>query len=167
MKNTIRALCLSLLCTGASQSALAEDFTVNRLLASQCAQCHGTNGHAVGDMDGLSDESYKDLFEDLADMQSEDRPEDIMDHQALGYTPDQLGRIAQYFGARAGKDEEVPETGGGSEDPPIKEEQETSREHEEEQTEAGKKEQERKKESRKKRKEREKKKREKSEQDDD
>lgn len=111
-RNTIRALCLGLFTAGVSQSALAEDFTVNRLLASQCAQCHGTNGHAVGDMDGLSDESYKDLYEDQMDMRSEDRPGDIMDHQALGYTADQIRRIALYYGTLSGKADEAPEFGG-------------------------------------------------------
>ncbi|MGB5672587.1 MAG: hypothetical protein WBM71_18785 [Sedimenticolaceae bacterium] len=76
-KNTIGALYLGLFTAGISQFALAEDATVNRLLASQCAQCHGTNGRAVSDMDGLSDESYKDLYEDLIDMRSEDWSEDI------------------------------------------------------------------------------------------
>ena len=75
----------------------AEDTTVNRMIAAQCAQCHGTNGQAVGDMDGLDDESFKDLMEDLKDMRSEDQPEDIMDHQALGYTLSQLRRIARYY----------------------------------------------------------------------
>ena len=83
----------------------AEDVTVNRLLASQCAQCHGTNGYAVGEMDGLDDESTKDLYEDLMDMRSEDSPENIMDHQALGYTPDQIRRIASYYGLLSGKNE--------------------------------------------------------------
>jgi len=89
--------------------AVADDDTVNRLLASQCAQCHGSNGHAVGDMDGLDDESYKDLYEDLMDMRFEDRPEDIMDHQALGYTQDQIRRIALYYGQLSGKADEAPE----------------------------------------------------------
>ena len=101
-----------LLGMGLAQVAMAEDLDVNRLLASQCAQCHGTNGHAVGDMDDLYDESYKDLYEDLMDMVSEDRPEDIMDHQALGYTEDQIRRIAHYYGARAGKADEAPEIKG-------------------------------------------------------
>lgn len=112
-KNTIGALYLGLFTAGISQFALAEDATVNRLLASQCAQCHGTNGRAVGDMDGLSDESYKDLYEDLIDMRSEDRPEDIMDHQALGYTPDQIRRIALYYGTLSGKAGEAPEIKDG------------------------------------------------------
>jgi cytochrome c553 len=109
------------------QVVLAEDDpTVNRLLAAQCAQCHGTNGYAVGDMDSLSDESYKDLYEDLMDMISEDRPEDIMDHQALGYTPDQIRRIALYYGMRSGKADEAPEVEGGEK------EEEEEKEHEEE-----------------------------------
>lgn len=76
---------------------LAEDQTVNRLLASQCAQCHGTNGYALGDIDELAGEEAKDLFEDLQDMKGEDRPEGIMDHQALGYSDDQIRRIANYY----------------------------------------------------------------------
>jgi sulfide dehydrogenase cytochrome subunit len=80
------------------QTAVAEDdFYVNRLLASQCAQCHGTSGYAVGDMDDLAGESEKDLYEDLQDMRFEDRPENIMDHQALGYTEDQIRRIATFY----------------------------------------------------------------------
>ena len=110
-KKRIMALCVGLCTSGGVQLALADDMTINRLLASQCAQCHGTNGHAVGDMDGLSDESDKDLFEDLMDMRSEDRPEGIMDHQAIGYTSDQIRRIAAYYGMRSGRDEEKPEDG--------------------------------------------------------
>ncbi len=80
-----------------SPIAFAEDVTINRLLASQCSQCHGTFGRAVGDIDGLNGESYKDLVEDLDDMRGEDWPENIMDHQALGYTEDQIKRIARYY----------------------------------------------------------------------
>ena len=113
--NKIKALMLGVLCAAVGQAASADDPTVNRLLAAQCAQCHGTNGHAVGDMDGLQDESYKDLFEDLMDMRSEDRPEGIMDHQAMGYTEDQIRRIALYFGMRSGKVDEAPELEQGGE----------------------------------------------------
>jgi len=77
--------------------ARADDPTVNRLLASQCAQCHGTNGYAVGDFEDLAGEEAGDLVEDLTDMKREDRPEDIMDHQALGYTDAQIRRIAAFY----------------------------------------------------------------------
>jgi sulfide dehydrogenase cytochrome subunit len=89
--------------------AIADDPTIDRLLASQCAQCHGTNGYAVGDMDGLDDESPKDLYEDLMDMRSEDRAEDIMEHQAMGYTEEQILRIANWYGLVSGKSGEQPE----------------------------------------------------------
>ena len=112
-RHVIKALCVGLCTLGTGQAALAEDDPmVNRLLAAQCAQCHGTNGYAVGHMDGLFDESYKGLYEDLMKMRSEDRPDDIMDHQALGYTEDQIRRIALYYGMRSGKTDEEPETGG-------------------------------------------------------
>lgn len=98
MAITVAALIIS------SPISYAEDITINRLLASQCAQCHGTFGRAVGDIDGLNGESYKDLVEDLDDMRSEDRPENIMDHQALGYTEEQISRIAKYYAS-------LPESG--------------------------------------------------------
>lgn len=115
-KKTIHMLCALGTAAVLNQAAWSQDLAVNRLLASQCAQCHGTNGHAVGDMDGLSDESLKDLYEDLAGMKGEDRPEDIMDHQALGYTDEQILRIAHYYGSRAGKADEWPESDGESRD---------------------------------------------------
>ena len=116
-RHVISALCIGMCSLGVGQVAVAEDDpNVIRLLAAQCAQCHGTNGYAVGDMDGLSDESYKDLYEDLMSMRGEDRPEDIMDHQALGYTDDQIRRIALYYGMRSGKSDEEPETGGEEEE---------------------------------------------------
>lgn len=127
-RHVISALCIGLCSLGMGQVVLAEDDpTVNRLLAAQCAQCHGTNGYAVGDMDGLSDESYKDLYEDLMDMRGEDRPEDIMDHQALGYTDDQIRRIALYYGMRSGKVDEPPETGDGEHEEEEEQEQKTRR----------------------------------------
>ena len=93
---------------------LADDPTVNRLLASQCAQCHGTNGYSDNEIEGIAGEEAKDMFEDLTDMKGEDKPEGIMDHQALGYTDDQIRRIAQYYASlpeeqhSEGKENAVP-----------------------------------------------------------
>lgn len=67
-----------------------------RLLASQCGQCHGTDGHAVSGFTSLAGRNASDLYHDLLEMQT--RPvEGIMDRQARGYTPEQLWAIAQYF----------------------------------------------------------------------
>ena len=93
--------------------ASAEDLTIDRLLASQCAQCHGTNGYPVGDIEELAGESFAELVEEMLEMRSEDPPEDIMDHQALGYTEAQIRRIARYFSSLPGtldsEDDEGPE----------------------------------------------------------
>ena len=86
-----------------------DDMTINRLLASQCSQCHGTNGYSVGDIEPLAGESQKDLIEDLRDMRGEDKLENIMDHQAMGYTEDQIRRIAAYYST-------IPEPGDSKND---------------------------------------------------
>lgn len=94
----VTLLGLSLLALPALVNA-ADDPTINRMLASQCSQCHGTNGYAVGDIDSLAGESAREIREEMDEMQLEGTPDDIMDHQALGYTDDQIRRIAAYFAA--------------------------------------------------------------------
>ena len=115
-----------LFCT--SFAAQAEDATVNRLLASQCAQCHGTNGYALGGFDDLAGEEAKDLFEDLTDMKEEDRPENIMDHQALGYSDAQIRRIASFY-ATLPEDQSGGAGDSREDEPEEREEREEREEH--------------------------------------
>lgn len=68
-----------------------------RLLASQCAQCHGTNGRAVGDIDSLAGESARELYDELLEMKNGNDANDIMHRQAKGYSDAQLWLIAQYY----------------------------------------------------------------------
>lgn len=71
-----------------------------RLLAAQCAQCHGTNGSGPG-FETLAGRSASSLFNDLLDRKY--RPiEGIMDRQARGYTDDQLRQIADYLSTLPG-----------------------------------------------------------------
>lgn len=77
-----------------------------RLLASQCAQCHGTNGRAVGDIDSLSGESAQEIYEEVLEMKYSSDTDDIMHRQAKGYTDAQIRLIADYYGSL--------NTGGGS-----------------------------------------------------
>jgi cytochrome c553 len=75
-----------------------------QLLASQCAQCHGTNGNGPG-FDTLAGKSSRELRNELTEMKY--RPvEGIMDRQARGYTDAQIQLIADYLAAQ-------PSTGGG------------------------------------------------------
>jgi sulfide dehydrogenase cytochrome subunit len=77
----------------ATQAATMTD----QLLASQCAQCHGTYGRPVRDIESLAGKSYGSLYSDMIEMRTEGPPSEIMEHQALGYTEDQIRRIALYY----------------------------------------------------------------------
>lgn len=85
-----------------SMSVFAADTGIDRLLAAQCAQCHGTEGQAVGDMDGLAGEEFQDLYDHLLDFKRKD-DHDVMHYQIQGYTEDQLYRIASYYAGLPGE----------------------------------------------------------------
>lgn len=65
-----------------------------RLLASNCFQCHGTNGHG---MESLAGESAAEISEELYEMKQKPASADIMNVHAQGYTTDQVNMIADYF----------------------------------------------------------------------
>jgi sulfide dehydrogenase cytochrome subunit len=66
-----------------------------RLLASQCAQCHGTDGNAVSGFESIAGED--DIYGELMEMKRKSVPESIMDRQARGYTDEQIRLIADYL----------------------------------------------------------------------
>lgn len=72
-----------------------------RLLASQCFQCHGTDGHSQTDIDSLSGESEAELIEEMQEMVSES-DHDLMHFQARGYTDEQVRAIAAYISSLPG-----------------------------------------------------------------
>lgn len=106
MNSIAFALGCSLLPVVAMSSALG-DPSVDRLLGSQCAQCHGTEGYATGEMDGLAGAEFNDLYDKLIDIKYKD-DHDVMHFQIQGYRDDQLARIADYFSG-------LPEEPGGEE----------------------------------------------------
>jgi len=71
-----------------------------RLLASQCSQCHGTNGQGPGFARIAGENKYGDL-RDMARR----RVEGIMDRQARGYTDEQLRLLSEYLST-------LPQSGG-------------------------------------------------------
>jgi cytochrome c553 len=68
-----------------------------RLLASNCFQCHGTNGRAVGEMEQLAGEDAADIYEKLLEMRGKPIGANVMHVQARGYTDVQLRLIADFF----------------------------------------------------------------------
>lgn len=93
--STAAAFCL-LAVTGMAQAA---DPNLGRNLAATCANCHGTNGHAVqgSGLDALAGVPKATILQKLADFKSGDKPASIMHQIAKGYTDAQLDLIAAYF----------------------------------------------------------------------
>ena len=97
-----RLTAIAAVCLLASAGAHAADPNLGRNLAATCANCHGTNGHAVpgAGMDSLAGESKTKLLQKLADFKSGDKPASIMHQITKGYTDEQLGLIADYYAAQ-------------------------------------------------------------------
>jgi len=67
-----------------------------RLLASNCFQCHGTNG-AGSSFDSLIGQSVDEIYKKLKEMQVESPGNNIMKAHARGYTDEQMRQISLYF----------------------------------------------------------------------
>lgn len=68
-----------------------------RLLASNCAQCHGTDGHSQGGIDSLAGMAFAELYDELRDMKADPDTGNIMHLQASGYTDEQMRQIATFY----------------------------------------------------------------------
>ena len=83
--------------------SLAQDANLARNLAATCANCHGTNGQARGEMKPLAGMSAGKIIAALADYKSGAQPATIMHQIAKGYTDDQIKLVAGYFAAQQPK----------------------------------------------------------------
>ena len=94
-----KTLALAIACLGATQ-ALAQTAAVSppgRLLASNCFQCHGTDGRGSGTFERLAGKSAREIASELREMKAENKRGDIMTIHALGYTDAQITLIADYL----------------------------------------------------------------------
>jgi cytochrome subunit of sulfide dehydrogenase len=85
---------------GAFGLAQAQDAQLARSLAATCANCHGTNGQARGDMKPLAGVSAEKIVAAVADYKSGAQPATIMHQIAKGYTDEQIKLLAAYFAAQ-------------------------------------------------------------------
>jgi cytochrome c553 len=67
-----------------------------RLLASNCFQCHGTNGKGPG-FERLSDKGANEIYRELKEYQSGDEGNGLMARHAWGYSDAQLRALSQYL----------------------------------------------------------------------
>ena len=86
-------LSLAWLCTASAQ---AQTPPPGRLLASNCFQCHGTNGKGPG-FDKLAGKSATELYNDVKEFQSGKEGPSIMAKHANGFTDAQLRLVADWL----------------------------------------------------------------------
>ncbi|MBI5718124.1 MAG: c-type cytochrome [Burkholderiales bacterium] len=96
----MRALAGTALLALPPATALAQDANLARSLAATCANCHGTNGNARGDMKPLAGMPADKLLAMLADFRSGNQPATIMHQISKGYSEEQLKLVAAYFAAQ-------------------------------------------------------------------
>jgi cytochrome subunit of sulfide dehydrogenase len=66
-----------------------------RLLASNCFQCHGTNGYA-GELK-IGEQSASSIISDINEMKAKDPRSNIMNVHARAYTAEEIQLIATYI----------------------------------------------------------------------
>jgi len=66
-----------------------------RVLASNCFQCHGTNGYA-GELK-IGEQSASSIISDINEMKTKDPRSNIMNVHARAYTPEEIKLIADYI----------------------------------------------------------------------
>ena len=73
-----------------------------RSLAATCANCHGTNGHAVQReaMVPLAGRPAAEIVEQFTAFRDGKRPATVMHQIAKGYTDEQIAALAAYFAAQ-------------------------------------------------------------------
>ena len=93
------ALSLPVLAQSAGSGTLA------RNLAATCANCHGTNGQALGDMKPLAGTPAARTVALMTYYKTNAKPDGvtIMHQIAKGYTDEQIRLIADYFAAQPAK----------------------------------------------------------------
>jgi cytochrome c553 len=77
--------------------AAAESAIAGRMLASNCANCHGMDGRSAGGMPMLAGYPRDAMVATMQAFRSGQRPATIMHQLAKGYTDDQIALLAEHF----------------------------------------------------------------------
>lgn len=86
----------TLLLLGNGLSAHAQTAPAGRLLASNCFQCHGTNGKGPG-FDRLAGKSATEIYKDLIEFRSGKEGTGLMAKHSMGYTDAQMRQLSQWL----------------------------------------------------------------------
>ena len=94
--NVLCAVALALQVT-AAWSQTTDAATPQRVLAANCANCHGTTGNAKGGMPSLAGQPKAYIVEQMQAFRDGKRTGTIMPQLAKGYTDMQIDLVADYF----------------------------------------------------------------------
>ena len=81
---------------GASTAAQAQVGQAGRLLASNCFQCHGTNGKGPG-FDNINGKSVGEIYKKLKEFQAGKEGNGIMAKHSMGYTDAQMVALDKWL----------------------------------------------------------------------
>lgn len=94
------SILLALGLAGSAQAQTSAPTSSARVLASNCFQCHGSNGRSVGGIDRLAGMSASELIGEMREMRAKTPGNDIMKVHARGYTDAQITEIANFFASQ-------------------------------------------------------------------
>jgi cytochrome c553 len=95
-RHRLQALGAAAILLCATVSVQAQPTPPGRLLASNCFQCHGTNGKGPG-FDTLAGKSANELYKEMVEFKSGKEGNGIMAKHSMGYTDAQLRQLAQWL----------------------------------------------------------------------
>jgi cytochrome c553 len=93
----------ALAAAGAVSAQAAPDLRAAAYLASNCANCHGTNGRSLGAMPelaGIPKERFVTLMRDFRDGK---RQATLMHQLAKGYSDEQIVLLGEFFSRQSAK----------------------------------------------------------------
>lgn len=100
----MRTILLAAALAGAPLAALAQgpDAMYARGLAATCANCHGTDGHAVqgSAVPALAGMPQEDMLRQMRAFRDGSRPATVMHQIAKGFSEAQLQSLAAWFAAQ-------------------------------------------------------------------
>lgn len=84
-------------------AAQGGDPNLGRNLAATCANCHGTGGVSVGEVESLAGKPKEELVRKMQEFKRGTKPATVMTQLAKGYTDDQIDAVAAWFAAQKAK----------------------------------------------------------------
>ena len=99
MRKMIRSVPVLVLALSVGGVALANPMEqrAGAYLAANCANCHGTNGNAVGAMPSLAGQRKETIAAQMRAFRDGRRPATIMHQLSKGYSDEQIDLIAAHF----------------------------------------------------------------------